>query len=196
MAFPYVMRQANPHDLDTVLAIVEERALWLHQRGSDQWNQGTDYRPKLAKRVERGFTWLLEDDGEPIATVTIFRRCRSALWTPAEMAEPVLHAWKMATRVGRAGEGLTELLYEWGQDWAARLHLAHVRWSVWGASRGLQAHYQRTGAELIRAIEVPDRDPVALFQLPVRHSDTIATKVCTIIDENREGARELAQPVA
>lgn len=196
MTEPYVMRQATLSDLDTVLAIVQQRVDWLRDRGSDQWNHGAVYDGKLARRVERGFTWLLEDDGEPIATATAFRRCTSVLWTAAELAEPSLFAWKMATVVDRAGQGLTGLLYQWGQDWAARRGLSYVRWSVWGASQGLQAYYRRTGAELVRTVTAPTGKTAALFQLPARHIPEVALRVRTVVDETRQPAAMLAGSVS
>jgi len=196
MPGPLVCRQASPRDLDAVLALIEQRAVWLHGRGSDQWNHGLDYRKKIAKRVERGYTWLVEDRAVPVATGTLFRRSRSVLWTEEEMEQPTLFAWKMATALSRSGEGLTEVLFHWVQDWAARIDLDWVRWSVWGASRGLHAYYQQCGAELVRVVEVPQREPVALFQLPARRSPSVALEVKTVIDYSREGASVLAAAAA
>jgi hypothetical protein len=196
MPAPLVCRQANPSDLEAVLSLIEQRTVWLHERGSDQWNHGLDYREKIARRVEKGYTWLVEDGREAVATGTLFRRSKSMFWTPEEMDQPTLFAWKMATHLGRAGEGLTEVLFQWVQDWAARIELDWVRWSVWGASRGLHAYYRRCGAELVRVVDVPDRDPVALFQLPARRSPSIALEVRTVIDHSREGASVLAAAAA
>jgi hypothetical protein len=186
VAKPYVMRRALPGDLPIVMGIVNERASWLYLRGSDQWNQGLAYDAKLARRVERGLTWLLEDDGTPIATVTVLRRSRSVLWTPEEVAEPAIYGWKLATAVERAGEGLTGLLFQWGQDWAAHLGVRCIRWSVWGASQGLHAHYQRTGAGLVRTVEVPTGEAAALFQLPARPVPGLSARMVTAAGEDRD----------
>lgn len=179
MDYPYVMRQATIDDLDTVMSIVGERTDWLRERGSDQWSGGSVYDSKFVRRVERGFTWLLEDLGTAIATVTVFQRCGSLLWTEQELVEPSLFAWKLATSVDRAGQGLTGLLYRWGQDYAATRGLDWIRWTVHGPSHGLRAYYSKLGAEEVRTVQPPDGPEIALFQLRTRRVPDLDKRIIT-----------------
>jgi hypothetical protein len=179
MSKPYVMRQAASEDFDAVVGLIEDRTAWLRRRGSDQWDLGTGYQRQLARRVERGLTWLMEDEGNPVATVTLLRRRESTLWTADELAEPTVFGWKLATAVDRGGRGLAGLLCRWAMDRAARLDVTWLRGSVWGTSVGLHAYYKTIGSAHVRTVAQPSGLSVALFQLPARRFPEVSLEVLT-----------------
>lgn len=192
MSKPYVMRQADPSDLDTAMRILEERRLWLRERGSDQWNHGKEYRDRMVTMIERGHTWILEDDGLAIGTATARRRTTSRVWTSEELTEPALYGWKMATTMSRNGEGLGVLILRWLQDRAAGLDLMWMRWSAWRTNEQLREYYRRIGAEFVRFAEVNGEEANALFQLPARFLPN-PSEVVTVFDETRD---DTADPAA
>jgi hypothetical protein len=184
VAKPYVMRQATSADLDTVLGILQERIEWLHERGNDQWNQGKDFRDGLAGRIARGQTWLAEDDGEPIATVTIRRYANPAFWTPEELQDRALYASKTATTLARSGAGLAAMLMRWVQTRAAEREMTYMRWDVWRTNLQLQAYYQSLGATLVRTVEAEGKPSGALFQV-TPHLHDLSSEWVTVFDEER-----------
>src|SRR3954449_7617529 len=121
MAKPYLMRLARHADLDTVMALLDARIHWLRARGSDQWSTGSTFRTRLTNNIERGETWLLEDGGEAIATITLGMDGDPDFWTPEELRERAIYINKMASKLDRHGEGLGALMIRWVQDRAARL---------------------------------------------------------------------------
>jgi hypothetical protein len=184
VAKPYVMRQATSADLDTALGILQERTEWLRERGNDQWNQGKDFRDGLASRIARGQTWLAEDDGEPIATVTIRRYGNPAFWTPEELEDRTLYASKCATTLARSGAGLAGMIIRWVQTRAAEREMTYLRWDVWRTNLQLQAYYQSLGATLLRTVEAEGIPSGALFQMtPVLHD--LSSEWITVFDEDR-----------
>lgn len=184
MAKPYVMRQASSADLDTVLGILQERIEWLRDRGSDQWTQGKDFGECLEPRIARGQTWLAEDDGEPIATITIRRFANPAFWTPDERQDKALYATKTATTLARSGAGLAAMMLRWVQNRAAEREMSYLRWDVWRTNRQLQAYYQSLGATLVRTVEAEGIPSGALFQVqPVLHD--LSSEWITEFDEDR-----------
>jgi hypothetical protein len=184
VAKPYVMRQATSADLDTVLGILRERIEWLRDRGNDQWNQGKDFREGLESRIGRGQTWLAEDDGEPIATITIRRYGNPALWTPEELQDRTLYATKTATTLARSGAGLAAMLMRWLQYRAAEREMTYARWDVWRTNLQLQAYYQSLGAKLVRTVEAEGIATGALFQITPQLHD-LSSEWITVFDEDR-----------
>jgi Rod binding domain-containing protein len=184
VAEPYVMRQATAADLDTVLGILQERIEWLRDRGNEQWNQGKDFGECLEPRIARGQTWLAEDDGEPIATITIRRFANPAFWTPDERQDKALYATKTATTLARSGAGLAAMMLRWLQNRAAEREMTYLRWDVWRTNRQLQAYYQSLGATLVRTVEAEGIPSGALFQVqPMLHD--LSSEWVTVFDEDR-----------
>jgi Acetyltransferase (GNAT) family len=168
MSKPYVMQRAGPADLPAVMALLDERRRWLAERGSDQWNTGRAFKARMANAIDRDETLLLRDDGVPIATFTMTPEGDSDFWTPGELKESALYLGKMASAVGRGGEGLGALMLSWAQDWAARSGFDLLRWDVWRTNHRLQDYYRYIGGQYIRTVHASHRWSGALFQIPSR----------------------------
>ncbi|WP_143229853.1 GNAT family N-acetyltransferase [Actinophytocola xanthii] len=182
MAKPYVMRLAKRADLDTVMALLDARIHWLRARGSDQWSTGGTFRNRLTNNIERGETWLLEDNGEAIATITLGTEGDSDFWTPDELRERAIYVGKMASKIERQGEGLGALMIRWTQDRAAKSDLYIVRWDAWRTNAQLQDYYRSIGAQYVRTVDVADRWSGALFEVPAKADDTLADHLVTTVE--------------
>jgi hypothetical protein len=177
---PYVMHRAGPADLSEVIALLDERKRWLHERGSDQWNTDRVFGARMANAVDRQETWLLRDDGAAIATLTITSEGDPDFWTPEELRAPAMYLGKMASSVRRSSEGLGFLMCSWAQDWTARSGFDWLRWDVWRTNEQLQDYYRSLGGQYLRTVHAPGRWSGALFQIPARRiahlSDCVVTK--------------------
>jgi hypothetical protein len=173
------MRLSNPGDLDVVMALLDARIHWLRTRGSDQWSTGSTFRTRLTNNIERGETWLLEDNGEAIATITLGTEGDPDFWTPDELRERAIYVSKMASKIERQGEGLGALMIRWTQDRAAKLNLDTVRWDAWRTNPQLQDYYRSIGAHYVRTVDVADRWSGALFQVPAKADDTLTEHLVT-----------------
>jgi hypothetical protein len=178
------MRQATSADLDTVLEILLERTVWLQARGSDQWNHGRDFRDGLEARIAHGQTWLAEEDGEAIGTVTIRRGGNPAFWTPDELTDRALYASKSATVLDRGG-GLGPMILRWLRNRAAEREMHYLRWDAWRTNDQLHAYYQSLGVTLVRKVEAEGKPSGALFQIVPKPLDLSAEWV-TVLDEERQ----------
>lgn len=179
MAKPYVMRVAEPDDLDVVMGLLDARIRWLRERQSDQWSTGSTFRTRLTNHIERSETWLLEDNSEAVATITLGMEGDPDFWTPHELRERAIYVSKMASQVKRRGEGLGALMIRWTQDRAARAGLDFVRWDAWRTNSQLQDYYRSIGARYVRTVDVADRWSGALFEVPAKVDDALTVQLVT-----------------
>jgi GNAT superfamily N-acetyltransferase len=179
MSKPYVMHRADTAELPEVMALLNERIRWLRQRGSDQWNTGRDFEACTVDAIGQRNTWLLRDDGTPIATLTLTSEGDPDFWTPEELREPALYLGKMASTVRRSSEGLGSLMLSWAQDRAARTGFDCLRWDVWRTNKQLQDYYQSLGGHYLRTVPATHRWSGALFQIPARRIADLSNCVIT-----------------
>ena len=88
---PFVMKQAQKCDLDTVMALLNDRVGWLRQKGSDQWCTSPTFRVRLAKSISLQETWLLLDNDIVIGTYSISTFGDPEFWTPSELQEHAVY---------------------------------------------------------------------------------------------------------
>lgn len=179
MSKPYVMHRAGPADLPEVMALLDERRQWLHERGSDQWSPDRAFAARMANAVDRREALLVRDDDVSIATVTVTSEGDPDFWTPEELKESALYLGKMASAVCRSGEGLGSLMLSWAQDWAARSGYDSLRWDVWRTNDELQDYYRSIGGRYIRTVHAAHRWSGALFQIPASRIVNISDHVTT-----------------
>jgi hypothetical protein len=179
MSKPYVMHRAGTAELPEVMALLNERIRWLRQRGSDQWNTGRDFEACIVDAIGQRNTWLLRDDGTPVATLTLTSEGDPDFWTPEELREPALYLGKMASTVHRSGEGLGSLMLSWAQDRAARTGFDTLRWDVWRTNKQLQDYYRSLGGQYLRTVPATHRWSGALFQIPAKRIADLSNCVIT-----------------
>lgn len=168
------MNWAGPTDLPEVMALLDERRRWLHERGSDQWSPDRAFATRMTNAVDRREVLLLRDDGVSIATITVTSEGDPDFWTPDELKESALYLGKMASAVCRSGEGLGSLMLSWAQDWAARSGFESLRWDVWRTNDQLQDYYRSIGGQYIRTVHAAHRWSGALFQVPARQISNLS----------------------
>jgi GNAT superfamily N-acetyltransferase len=180
MSQPYVMRLATAFDLDSVMDLLDSRIQWLRQRGSDQWSTGSTFRTRLMNHIRCEETWLMWDESDPIATITVSTTGDPDFWNPDELNDKAAYVSKMASKLERSGEGLGALMINWVQDWAARSGLDFVRWDAWRTNPQLQDYYRSLGARHVRTVDVADRWSGALFELPAQRDAGLSDLVISV----------------
>lgn len=191
MSKPYVMRRAGADDLSEVMALLDERTRWLHERGKEQWNTGRNFETLIVDAIGQRNTWLLRDNDASLATLTLTSDGDTDFWTPEELREPALYLGKMASALRRSGEGLGSLMLSWAQDWAARSGFDSLRWDVWRTNNHLQDYYRSIGGRYVRTVQAAGRWSGALFEIPARRIADLTDRVitCSCIPD-----REPSQP--
>ncbi|MGH8626226.1 MAG: GNAT family N-acetyltransferase [Gammaproteobacteria bacterium] len=177
------MHWAGRTDLPEVMALLDARRRWLHERGSDQWSPDRAFATRMANAVDRRETVLFRDDGVSIATVTVTPEGDPDFWTPDELKESALYLGKMASAVFRSGEGLGSLMLSWVQDWAARSGFESLRWDVWRTNGELQDYYRSIGGRYVRTVHADHRWSGALFQIPARRISHLTDCVVEVLAE-------------
>ncbi|KAL4862806.1 hypothetical protein BDV12DRAFT_178363 [Aspergillus spectabilis] len=179
------MKQAEPSDLEDVLALLYDRAAWLRQQGSNQWNTSSTFRQSFSNFILNGETWLLIDETkeQAVGTVTITTERDLDFWSAAEIQTPAIYISKIATRIDRGGEGLGEMIISWCRDFAMRRGMEVVRWDAWSTNARLHTFYRGIGAQFVRT--AGDDFTAALFEIPARFNSQLPIltqcSVCEII---------------
>jgi GNAT superfamily N-acetyltransferase len=188
------VRRGAADDFELILAMIDEAATWLRDKQTDQWAQPWPSRAARDERVRRGLrdggTWIVEEHGVPIATITYRPTGNLRLWTRRERRQPSVYVSRLIVRRSHAGLGIGEALVDWAglralRDWGAQW----IRIDVWTTNAALHNYYEKRGFRFCRIAEVkelpnrngrnggPDRWPsAALFQKPTDEVDATAAK--------------------
>ncbi len=108
-----IIRRAALVDVEIIMSWRRERVAWLKRRGEDQWSIPLP-RSAVAATVSAGQTWMVWDDHEPAATITLTAyvevdalwkpdRDPEALWYPEDDPADALYAAKMMLPLVRSG---------------------------------------------------------------------------------------------
>jgi GNAT superfamily N-acetyltransferase len=188
------VRRGAADDFELILAMIDEAAVWLRDKQTDQWAQPWPSRAARDERVRSGLrdggTWIVEEHGVPIATITYRPTGNLRLWTRRERRQPSVYVSRLIVRRSHAGLGIGEALVDWAglralRDWGAQW----IRIDVWTTNVALHNYYEKRGFHFCRIAGVkeipnrngrnggPDRWPsAALFQKPTDDVDATAAQ--------------------
>lgn len=158
------MRRAAAEDLPAVMSLLDARTQWLRARDTDQWSTRA-FQPVMEGAIERGETWLLCEDGQAVATLTMNTTADPDFWTHDEQTTPAFYLSKLATSLDHKGRGLGALLIDWAAGYACEHGILWLRWDVWRTNVELQNYYRSIGATPLRVVNIPGRYSGALFEL-------------------------------
>jgi hypothetical protein len=131
-------RAARPDQLAEVLAVLDEVAAWLHERGIAQWP--AHFEPSwVMEAISRGETWLVEADGAIGATVTV--NWSDSVW--ADVAGSAAYLHRMAVR--RTEAGLGPVILAWAADIARQHDCDALRLDCVASNGQLRAYYAAAG---------------------------------------------------
>jgi ribosomal protein S18 acetylase RimI-like enzyme len=167
----FQVRLATPDDQPIILDMIEEAAEWLKTKGTSQWKRPWPNENERDARVLRGLlagrTWLVEDYGVPVATVTHRPDGNPDLWNEAELHEPAGYISRLIVSRKYAHTGTGAALADWAGARARYEYQAEsLRIDVWTTNIPLHAYYKRQGFHFVRFC--PDRNypSAALFFKP------------------------------
>jgi GNAT superfamily N-acetyltransferase len=175
------VRRADADDLPVILGMIDEAAGWLRTKDTDQWAQPWPTEAARDARVRRrllsGNTWIVEERGRPVATLTCGRHGSDKLWTAAEQREPALYLSRLVVTRDASGRGIGAAMIDWAgqravRDWSAQW----VRIDVWTTDEALHNYYAKRGFRFCR-IAPFDKETyptAALFQKPATEVDEAA----------------------
>lgn len=163
------VRPAEKDDMPIILGFIDEAAAWLADKGTDQWSKPWPTTRQRDRRVRRGIrdkcTWIVEDDGRPIATISCRPRGNPKLWTDAESAEPAVYVSRLIVCRDYGGQAIGNELFDWAGKWAAAQYGARwVRIDVWTTNTLLHEYYEKRGFSLMRKCDYVEYPSAMLFQ--------------------------------
>jgi GNAT superfamily N-acetyltransferase len=169
-----IITRAALADVDLIMRWRRERVAWLADRGEDQWSIPLP-RSAIAATVSAGQTWLIRDDHEPVATLTLTAymdvddlwkpdRDPEALWYPEDDPADALYVAKMMLPLDRAGAGLGPEMLDWASGRAYDAGLTWLRLDAWTANPRLHGYYLGQGFRHVHTVAT--RVSGACFQRP------------------------------
>ncbi len=136
------VRAATPADATACVAIHEDAARWLWERGIRQWRPGVFQIAWLDEPISRRWLFVAERAGEPIGMVVIEPEDEQ-VWP----AEPENAGYVHGLRVvrGAAGQGVGAALLKWAEGHIASLGKPFARLDCIAGNLDLRAYYVRAG---------------------------------------------------
>jgi ribosomal protein S18 acetylase RimI-like enzyme len=174
------IRRAAADDIPEIIGLIKEAADWLHDQGTDQWARPWPNRTardgRIRRGIEAGRTWMVEDDGVLVGTITCGPTGNTDLWTEPERAEPALYISRLIVSRQQAGRGIGANLIHWAggtRDKDAKW----IRVDVWTTNLALHRYYQGQGFTYLRTCPFKhhwEYPSAALFQKPTADADLVA----------------------
>lgn len=159
------MRQAKTEeDVQAVVALWNEAKEWLATKGTDQWQYPVRI-DSIRQKVAEGAVWLLDNDqGEPIATITLDEDADPRLWKPEDHPEDALYAHRLVVRIDKRHNRVGQKVLEWAIQKARNESKIWLRLDAWTSNALLHEYYLSTGFTLVRVIKDRSVTSGALFQ--------------------------------
>jgi predicted N-acetyltransferase YhbS len=168
------IRPAAMDDMNTIISLINQVAEWLGTKGTDQWANpwptvaARDAR--VSRNIRGGSTWIAEDDGEPVATITYRETGNQKLWTAEERRTPAVYLSRLIVNRKREGDHIGEALIDWAgyralQGWKAQC----IRIDVWTTNFALHDYYEKRGFRFLRICKTTGPliyPSAALFEKP------------------------------
>lgn len=177
----YELRRATCEDLCTVSSLIAESGRWLNdERGSKAWPREGFPNEKYEGSLAAGETWLLIDNGNPIATMTLdFRpdpEFAAAGLDPSGML--ILHRLAVSRDPAYAGKGHGYVMLDCAVDIAVSLDCPEVWFNVNRTAERLHRYYLRYGARHMATTEaVAGRRSGWLGSIPARTATGLLSRM-------------------
>lgn len=154
----YTIRRAGPDDLGALLALRKEAEQWLAANNIRQWTADYDdyARGVLADFVDAGAAWVVTDNGDIVATVSI-NGPDPDFWGWAEDQADAVYLSKMIVRRDHAGRGLGDAIMNWASAYAVKSGMKWVRIDVRRDNVRLHRYYLARGFSHVRVYHAPGR---------------------------------------
>ena len=166
--------------MKTIIGLIDEATAWLQTKDTDQWGKPWPDEAARDKRISRGIqsrsTWIAEDHGKAVATVTYRGKGNPNLWTLSEQRDRAVYVSRLIVSRERAGDEIGAALIDWAAYQAVQRWGAHwIRIDVWTTNIALHNYYKERQFIPVRVCEMEDDYPsAALFQKPTAEIDKAA----------------------
>jgi len=157
------VRPASQEDATTVAELLDEATRWVGDLGYEQWPLPFP-RDELAAAIDRAEVFVVEDEGDPVATVTL-------LWDDplywGERPPDAVYVHKFAVRRDRSGRGIGAAIMAWANAEAVEAGRDFLRLDCLRDNPGIREYYEQLGFEHRSDLILGGR-AMSLYERPVR----------------------------
>lgn len=134
--------KATLSDVDTILALIQERISWMDKKSLYQWNQ-TEYldiypRPYWEKRISEGSLFIAVEGKEILGAIALLEQ--DDRWNDPQQAIYIHH---LVTRPDFSGIG--KQLLDFAEKYAERQHICFLRLDSQKGNDSLSRYYKSLG---------------------------------------------------
>ncbi len=161
------VRPARRADAELVAELLDEATRWVGERGFEQWPLPFP-RDQLVASIDRGEVHVVEEDCEPVATVTLYFD-DARYW--GDRPPDAVYVHKLAVRRDRAGLGLGAAIINWAAATALAAQRQFVRLDCLADNPGIRRYYEELGFDHRGDLELGGRN-MSLYERRVhRHGN-------------------------
>lgn len=158
------LQPAVAEDARSLLALREEAARWLRERGIDQWRPGEVGPATFAAQIAAGEWFVHRVDGAVRGALRLLW-ADPRFWGPRPDDAGYVHG--LVIDRDHAGQGLGVRLLDWAGTRTREAGRAFLRLDCAADNEQLRSYYRRLGFEDRGRRRVGDWSPVMLFEKPV-----------------------------
>jgi GNAT superfamily N-acetyltransferase len=142
-AEPPHIRWADARDIESVIGILREAALWLERTGRPMWRDNELIPERLAAEVREGCFIIAVCEGEAAGALKL--QLQDTIFWPDIPQEDSLFVRRLAVRRHFAGGGVSVALLRWAAEHARALDRTYLRLDCEASRTKLRAFYERFG---------------------------------------------------
>ncbi|SET18346.1 Acetyltransferase (GNAT) family protein [Oceanobacillus limi] len=142
--------QAKKSDVQAVLYLLQQAVIWLQTKGTTQWDYYiTDLEgnsEEVIESIENGSTYLVYDQGSPVATITLEDRASewdTELWGKQVADVGVVYLHRIVVDRNYEGMKIGENLIKWAIGFVKDRGKKYIRFDCLASNHGLNEYYQR-----------------------------------------------------
>ncbi len=162
-----MIRKATSHDIDTIWHIVHSLSQQLLEKGHPNWD--LYYTRKIvAEKIEKNDTYVIENEGNVIGTVTLSTNAveyypSDALMNFAEPTAEALYITMLGVIPEQQGKGHATKLLEFSEQKAQKQGIHYVRFDVRAFIEDLVRYYLNRQYNIVGVIMDFDEDKTPYF---------------------------------
>jgi ribosomal protein S18 acetylase RimI-like enzyme len=138
----FTVRPAVAADVERVIALLNDAAAWLLERGVEQWHPGQWRTERIAGAIARGETYLMFAQDRAIATASL-EWSDELMWPDAAVDAGYVH--RLAVARAHHGTDVGRILLTWTEWTIAKRPRRFARLDCACNNPALRAYYERAG---------------------------------------------------
>lgn len=135
---------ATRDEVNVVLAVLNEAAQWVVDRGAEGWHPGQWREERLLEAIDRGETFLARRSDTVVATVTL-QWADDTFWADRPPDAGYVH--RLAVAVIGHGRGIGTAMLAWAEDATRNKGRSFLRLDCPAGNPSLRAYYESHGFE-------------------------------------------------